>query len=101
MKETKNKFPGQLHLEPYKGSEKSGVNAFEIGGDYIIVAFKDGRIYLYNHEFPGEEPVEIMKERARDGKGLSSYINRDIRQYYVAQWDKNSKMFKPNKKILA
>jgi hypothetical protein len=88
-------------LEPYKGSDKSGVVAFEIGNEHIIVAYNDGRIYLYNYEFPGKEHVETMKEKARGGKGLGGYINTDIKYNYAAKWDEDSKMFKPNKKVLA
>jgi hypothetical protein len=99
MKAIKNKFPTRFHLQKYYGSENTGVYRFEIWDNYIIVAYKDGRTYLYNDEFPGKVSVEIMQNKARKGDKLGSYINSQIRNNYVAQWDKVSKTFKRNKSI--
>jgi hypothetical protein len=100
-KANKRKFPLQFHLQPYYGSENTGVKAFEIGNNYIVVEYKDGRIYLYNDEFPGEEPLQIMKQKAKKGDKLGSYINTEIKNNYAAQWDHDSKIFKPNRKVVA
>jgi hypothetical protein len=80
---------------------KYRVKAFEIGDDYIVIEYKDGRIYLYNDEFPGKEPLRIMKNKAKKGDKLGSYINSEIKNNYAAQWDQDAKMFKPNGKVVA
>jgi hypothetical protein len=72
-------FPTDFELQPYQGSETTGVNAFAIGENYIIVQFKDGRTYLYNQLFPGKELIEEMKARALKGDKLGIYINQHVR----------------------
>ena len=62
-------------------SGSSGVRAFEIGPDFIIVRFADGGTYLYNHERPGWAKVERMKLLAKQGRGLATYINREAYDY--------------------
>ncbi|MDR5854220.1 hypothetical protein P9239_12940 [Caballeronia sp. LZ062] len=54
----------------------SGVSAFEILRDGIRVRFADGRTYLYNYRQSGRAHVEQIKQRARAGRGLSSYISQ-------------------------
>lgn len=63
-------------------SGKSGVVAYEIGSDFIRVQFKDGSVYLYIYENPGKFDVEKMKELARQGSGLNSYINKQVKNNY-------------------
>ena len=62
----------------------SGVVSYEEGGDFIRVQLKKGGIYLYTYDSAGEEEVEFMKELAREGKGLSSFI-REIGERYANQ----------------
>ena len=62
----------------------SGVVSYEEGGDFIRVQFKKGGIYLYIYDSAGEEEVEFMKELAREGKGLTSFI-RDISERYASR----------------
>ena len=63
----------------------SGVSAYEIGKDYIKVEFVDGPIYVYNHAIPGPGEVEQMKKLARDGRGLSTFISRNVRDRYASR----------------
>jgi hypothetical protein len=71
-------------MEAYRNlSGTSGVTAFEIRKDSIVVRFKDGDEYLYNHQAPGREQVEHMKLLAQTGRGLSTYISRTIRNHYA------------------
>lgn len=98
----RKKFPGRFHLQPYKGAEKSGVIAYEIGDDFIILKFKeqsnDGRqIYFYNYTKPGEEHVEAMKKKAMEGKGLSGYRSQHVaKEEYAAYWDESVNRFITN-----
>jgi hypothetical protein len=86
-----------FHLQPYKGSDSSGIKGFEAGKTFIIIEFKDGRIYLYNHQKPGKENVEKMKTAALKGKELSTYINKYIRDKYAGRWHEELKRFIQNK----
>lgn len=64
-------------------STDSGVTAFDIGDDHIIVEFKSGDRYLYNFDIPGKDAVEAMKILATKGIGLSTYISKAIRGRYA------------------
>lgn len=64
---------------------KSGVYAYELGNDNIIVQFSDGATYLYNHSMPGNSDVEYMKRLAVNGSGLNSYISTNVRKRYAAK----------------
>jgi hypothetical protein len=69
-------------MQPYRNlAGNSGVAAFDILRDGIIVRFVNGGIYLYDEHTPGREYVEEMKRLARLGRGLSSYISRSNMQY--------------------
>lgn len=63
----------------------SGVKAFEIGTDFIKVKFSDNSIYLYNYRKPGSHHVENMKILAKNGSGLNSYINLNVKFSYDAK----------------
>jgi len=63
----------------------SGVYAFEIGADSIKVQFSDGAIYLYNYASAGSYNIEQMKNLARRGDGLNSFINTTVRKGYAAK----------------
>jgi hypothetical protein len=47
---------------------------------------KEGR-YLYNYEKPGRSTVEKMKRLAADGRGLSTFISRQVRENYAKRLD--------------
>jgi hypothetical protein len=59
----------------------SGIAAYEIRRDGILVRFVNGGIYLYDDRAPGREHVEEMKKLARNGRGLSTYISRFASDY--------------------
>lgn len=64
-------------MEKYKNlSGKSGVEAYEIGDDFIKVQFVNGSTYLYTNRSAGRETIAEMKALALAGEGLSSYISR-------------------------
>ena len=61
----------------------SSIHSFEIEHDSIIVQFDTGSKYLYNDLKPGAIHVQRMKALAKQGKGLSSYINKYVRNNYA------------------
>jgi hypothetical protein len=63
----------------------SGVSAYEIANTSIKVKFKTGAVYLYDYSKPGLSHVEQMKLFAQAGKGLNSYIGRNVRTNYAAK----------------
>ena len=71
-------------MERYRNSGgDSGVFAFEIGSDYILVQFSGtSRTYKYSYRKAGQNHVESMKRLARSGSGLNSYINRYVKNLY-------------------
>jgi hypothetical protein len=67
----------------YRNSGRnSGVHAYEIGDDYIKVQFKDWKIYLYSFNSAGKHHIEQMKALAIRGRGLNSYINKNVKNDY-------------------
>jgi hypothetical protein len=63
----------------------SGVSAYNIGPNFIIVQFKSGERYLYNHVTPGRKHVEVMKKLAAHNEGLATYITQHVRDHYAAK----------------
>ena len=65
-------------MTPYssKSNKSSGVKAYRIGKDYIVVEFEGGRLYTYSNRSAGMKVVEQMKELALASKGLSTYISQ-------------------------
>ncbi len=47
----------------------TGVDAYEIGDDFIRIQFGDGSVYLYDVIRPGSKHVEQMKILLGPGKG--------------------------------
>ncbi|MDZ7692355.1 MAG: hypothetical protein U5K69_14670 [Balneolaceae bacterium] len=71
-------------MKPYKDLDgDSGVAAYEIGDQSIKVQFKSGSAYLYTYASAGAGHIEKMKQLAKAGDGLNSYINRNVKNDYV------------------
>jgi hypothetical protein len=66
-------------------SSRSGVLAYEIGEDWIEVMFMSGENYRYTYEATGAEDVEAMKRLAESGKGLSTFIARNVGDRYESK----------------
>lgn len=60
----------------------SGIAEYEISYDSIAVKFNDDSIYLYNYIRPGQAAVNHMKDLARAGQGLNSFISRTVRKNF-------------------
>ena len=61
----------------------SSVIAYEIGSNFIRVQFSDGSVYLYTYASAGSHNIEQMKQLARRGRGLNSFIMRNVRKAYA------------------
>jgi hypothetical protein len=73
-------------METYKNlGENSSVVAYESGSDYIKVKFNDSSMYLYNYQSTGVQNIETMKNLAEAGRGLSSFINTNVRKNYASK----------------
>jgi len=62
-------------MTPYRSNsgKKSGVLAYEIGKDFIIVQFRSYK-YKYSYRSCGQNSTETMKNLAFISKGLSTFI---------------------------
>lgn len=64
-------------MEPYRNlSGDSGVEAFEIGDDFVAVRFKSGTVYWYTAASVGARHLAALKRLAERGQGLSTYISQ-------------------------
>jgi hypothetical protein len=72
---------------PYKSrNPNAGVLNYEIVDDAIILEFSNHKFrYLYNAMAPGETHVDAMKRLALQGKGLTTYVNQNVRENYAAK----------------
>jgi hypothetical protein len=73
-------------MERYKNlSGNSGVVEYEIGPTFIKVRFSDGTIYRYTESSAGSRNIQRMKNLARKGLGLSSFISATVREAYAGK----------------
>ncbi|GAB2177408.1 hypothetical protein [Dongia sp. agr-C8] len=72
----------EIALEPY-GNGESGVTAVAVREDFMILRFRNRArdTYVYNREKPGPEQLERMKWILHKGAGLTTYVNRYVRDY--------------------
>jgi hypothetical protein len=61
----------------------SGIVGYEIGADFVRVQFSAGGVYLYTCDSAGSDNIEQMKQLARSGEGLNSFIQRNLRSAYA------------------
>ena len=73
-------------MERYKNlNGDSGVAEFENGSDYIRVKFNDGSVYLYTYASAGSSNIEEMKKLAVAGRGLNSFIKKNVNKSYASK----------------
>lgn len=63
----------------------SNVVGYEIEPSSIKVQFGDGSVYLYTTQSAGSQKIEQMKNLAKAGQGLNSFINRVVRKGYASK----------------
>lgn len=64
-------------------SNDSGVEAYEIASGAITIRFRGGATYRYTHAVTGRREVEEMKTLALAGRGLSTFISRQVGRRYA------------------
>jgi hypothetical protein len=64
---------------------KSGVAGYELGEDSITILFTSGTRYHYTVESCGRESIDAMKKLAEAGRGLNSFIGRQVRDKYASR----------------
>ena len=75
-----------MNLERYLNrAGDSGVTEYELGPDFIRVRFLGGVTYRYGKIRPGQDHVERMKAYAVAGRGLGTYISKNVRDLYESK----------------
>ena len=70
-------------MTPYQNLEgHSGVTGYKIKPDAIAVEFNHDAVYLYTYKSAGKKVIEKMKQFAKAGRGLSTYISQEVRENY-------------------
>jgi hypothetical protein len=85
-----SRMPTQIDspLTPYRNRNgNSGVAAYALLDDGIVVRFVDGVTYRYGPAQPGRHHIGQMKSLALAGRGLGGYIRRYVREKYEERLD--------------
>lgn len=64
-------------------SGKSGIAAYEIRDRSVVIEFKYNGKYIYSYDRPGQAHVEEMKRLAIAGRGLSTYISKNVKKTFA------------------
>ena len=67
-------------------SGNSGVIAYELHPDSIIVRFQDDTTYEYTSQSAGAIRLASMKRLAIAGRGLSTFISQHVRTGYARKF---------------
>ncbi len=85
-------------MPPYQSrSRNSGVIAFNLAENSIELEFRDGSRYLYNATQPGPKAVATMQQLALAGAGLTTFVNRHVRDRYAAKLPRNPLRSEPTR----
>ncbi len=63
-------------------SGNSGVTMYAIGDDFIAVQFTEATVYVYDAVRPGAQHVTAMTALALAGRGLGTYISKNVRKEF-------------------
>lgn len=63
----------------------SGVTAYESDDESIVVEFNHAAVYRYTYASAGKRTIEKMKRLANEGKGLSTYISRFVKENFESK----------------
>lgn len=67
-------------------SGNSGVVAYELRPDAVIIQFQDGWKYEYTKQSAGAAAVATMKRLAAAGRGLSTFVSQETRHNYARKF---------------
>jgi len=71
-------------------SGHSGVAGYALVDEGIAIKFSNGAVYLYDRGCPGRAHVARMKQLAREGEGLATYISRRVGQRYARRLESSA-----------
>jgi hypothetical protein len=78
--------PSISEMTPYGGhTKKHGVLSYDIKEDAIDVEFTSGWVYHFSYSKPGAPRVEHMKQLAESGHGLSTFINKHVKNRFESR----------------
>ena len=63
-------------------SGRGGITVYKILPKGIVLKFQNKDLYLYDYLKPGKQHVDQMKILAKEGKGLTTYVNQYVRSNY-------------------
>ncbi len=66
-------------------SGDAGVLRYRSNADSIKIEFQDGSTYLYTYRSASRIKIETMKKLAKEGQGLTTYINQHVRGSYASK----------------
>jgi hypothetical protein len=73
-------------MENYKNTKgHSGVTGYEISANSITVVFNNDTAYRYTYKSTGKKAIEKMKQLAKTGRGLSTYISQNVREAFESK----------------
>lgn len=74
-------------MDVYKNlSGQSNIKEYEFTDYSITVMFSDGDYYLYSTSKAGLNNIIQMKSLALSGRGLNSFINKNVKKLYDKKW---------------
>jgi hypothetical protein len=79
-----SKRPPLPPMTPYRNrSGRSGVVAYALAPDAILLEFAQGDVYESTARSAGAEALAEMRSRAERGSGLATYVSRHVRGGYA------------------
>jgi len=76
--------PARLPMQPYRNlSGDSGVVAFALADDAVVLQFAQGDLYEYTAASAGPAALARMRALALGGRGLSTYVSQHVRDGYA------------------
>ena len=77
----------QAKFQPYrKVRGASGVVAYAFVDDAMHIQFRTGDVYVYTPANTGRLHLKVMKQLARAGAGLSTYVSRQVKDRYTLKY---------------
>ncbi len=64
----------------------SGVVAYAFVDDAMHIQFRNGDVYVYTPAATGRLHLKVMRQLARAGAGLSTYISRQVKNRYTLKY---------------
>ncbi|MGN6524805.1 MAG: hypothetical protein ACTHL8_00315 [Burkholderiaceae bacterium] len=83
-----SKRPRLPPMTPYRNhSGRSGVVAYALARDAILLEFAQGDVYEYTARSAGPGAIAEMRSRAERGSGLATYVSQHVRGRYARHFE--------------